>query len=195
MNQRLLKEYVDRVGIVTSGQLSEQTGIAKWMWHKPALELVREKDAFLCRLAHGEETFLSRHLLFCLSTVYIGPELSPEAQEVYDWLSDNLLLSQTEMMLQGGFSQREFELAFAELQQKLCVAPQAVKGERQGDAKQEGLLGEYEFLWVTAEQWLLGIHRPPRYKDLEYCLSEIRRLLRNHFSTRELDSLIFHGAL
>ncbi len=34
-----------------------------------------------------------------------------------------------------------------------------------------------------------------RYGDLEYCLSEIRRLLKNTFTTREIDNLIYHGAL
>lgn len=199
MNEKLLQEYIDRMGIVTPGELTEQTGAASQLWRQHAISLILNKEVFLCRLDHGRETMLSRHLLFCLDAVYNEPELTGGAQDIYDWLTDNGPAGYEAIRAACLAEDQEgdFRSSFLELEHKLCVAPVAVgEGYRDNGAPADGLLGSgVDFIWGTSELWSRDLHKAARYKDLEYCLSEIRRLLRVHFTTREINNLIYHGVL
>ncbi|MDL2294559.1 hypothetical protein LJC60_08015 [Ruminococcaceae bacterium OttesenSCG-928-D13] len=194
MNEKLLLEYVDRVGIVTLEELAGQTGSAGEFLYRPVRSLIAQKQLFFCRLGGGRETLLSNHLLFCLLAVYAEPELSADAQEIFDWLCDNEPAAEDALRAAAMPDGAGFPEAFAELQRKLSVAPV-------GDAvaTQDRTTGEGEitagYSWVTIETWLDGVRRPGRYRELEYCISEIRRLLKGYFSTRELNALIYRGAL
>ncbi len=196
MNVMLLQEYVDRRGLVTPRELIEQTGAARGLWRGPAIELVQRREIFLCRLHHGHETLLSKHLLFCLRTVYTEPVLTPGGRELYGWICGNEPASRLEIEAGCGLAAGPLDSAFWELQKKLCIAPMAARGE--GGAVSENaneFLAGVDFLWVTDMTWLEDLRRPNKYQDLEYCLSEIRRLMKKHFSARELNSLIYHGVL
>lgn len=197
MNKRLLKEYVDRRGFVTGQELAEQTGAAKDLWRKPAVELLETRDLFLCRLDHGKETFLSTHLLFCLKAVYMDPEMSPNAEEVFYWLCDHELSTLEEMQNGSQLGGEAFGKAFEELQRKLCVTPLSTKQINipWPDEDPHELSSFTQFLWVTNEYWLADVRRPTRYNDLEYCLSEIKRLLKRKFTSKEINSLIYQGEL
>ena len=197
MNEKLLQEYLERVGIVTGPELEKQTGAARGSWREPAVALLEKKEIYLSRLDHGRETMLSKHLWFCLKAVYHQPELEEDAQELYDWLSEHEVSDAGAMREQSGFGRKEFILAFSELQRRLCVAPLVAKGRREtpDHSDEQDLSGEYDFLWVTDEYWMHNVHRPSRYNDLAYCLSELRRLLKDHFSTREINGLLYKGKL
>lgn len=195
MTEKLLLETIERIGAVTQGDLALQTGAVGPMWHTAAVRLLEKKEVFLCRLDHGMETLISKHLLFCMQAVYTEPTLSPDAQALVDWLSDNELAAVGNMRRVININDGAFNAAFGELQYKLCIAPLMAK--RVGEEVQRGdeLSQVVEFLWVTLDYWMLNVQRPSRYNDLAYCLSELRRLLRTRFSKKELDALIYQGKL
>lgn len=193
MTEKLLKEYIDRFGIVTSAELSQRTGVERTTWFATAVSLVLAKDVFLCRLAHGRESLISRHLFNCLRTVYTEPSLSDAAQALYDWLCDNGPAERQALADAGVVDRGEFADAMAELQKKLCIAPGALV--RQEDAEAGELERRYAFSWETVDAWADRLYRPVRYNDLAYCVSEVMRLLKNHFTTRELNELVYHGRL
>lgn len=196
MNEKLLKEYIDRVGLVTGLQLAQQVGVAHRSWREPALKLMEERDFFVCRLDHGAQTFVSRHLLFCLRAVYTEPLLSSEAQDLYDWLCDNELTSKKDMGQAAGVAANVFEAAFHELQEKLCIASFMARPAKHPAATSEDEFElDFDFLWVSYEYWINGLHKPPRYGDLAYCLSEIKRLMGPRFTSGEINQLIYHGEL
>lgn len=196
MNEKLLLEHINRMGMVNGQELMRQTGAAKSLLYKPAAVLIENREIFLCRMDHGRETFMSRHLRLCLLSVFTEPNLSPDAQDLYDWLSENENATMDAMLQASGLDAFEFDSAFRELEQKLCIAPFAVMRETPvHNPKPDGEFhDEFEFLWVTDEFWLTGLPRPSRYRDLEYSLSEIRRLLKSHFSTREINDLLYRRA-
>lgn len=197
MNEKLLLEYVDRAGIVTLEELAARAGSAGGSLLRPVLSLIGQKHVFFCRLDHGAETLISIHMLFCLMSVYAEPELTAEAQELLDWLSDHGPATEDEVRAALPGAETGFEDAFAELQRKLCVAPAGTPGEPDIDEAPAGveITAGSRFKWVTTEAWLDGMHRAGRYRELEYCISEIRRLMQGRFTTRELNSLIYRGEL
>lgn len=194
MTEKVLREYVDRMGMVALKDLVQQSGTEERLWRQPAIKLIEGRDVYFCRLDHGEETLLSRHLLFCMLAVYQEPELSDDAQDILDWLSDHELSVSEAAYTASGLNEYDFNTAFVELQQKLCVTPLMAK-QRASQVNLTALSDTYEFLWVTGEYWMANQQRSARYKNLEYCLSEIRRLLSRRFTTREIDQLIYQGVL
>lgn len=196
MNEKLLKEYIDRMGLVTEANLAAQTGATAEFWRVPAMSLLARREIFLCRFDHGAETFLSLHALFCLRSVYTEPTLGENAQELYDILSDDAPLTRKAWQQKSELTDKGFALALAELQQKLCVAP--LPSEKKPPEEQLIVLelsAQQGLFWLTDEKWMQNMHRPARYNDLEYCLSELKRILKNRFSTREINRLIYQGAL
>lgn len=196
MKESALKEYVDRMGIVTRADLLKQIGVAQGQLVEPVRVLIDKKDVFYCRFAHGQKTVLSRHLLYCVRAVVSEQELSPDAQDIYDWLSEHEYIGLERIRAALPLGVREFEKAFKELQQKLYIAPGKVSRvfEEVPPDLEEPLEDNMAFLWVTDEFWQAGLHRAPRYQDFAYCLSELRRLLCHYFSTREIDRIIYHSA-
>lgn len=197
MNDKLLLEHIERMGITTLKDLAGQMGAPVGLWRKPMVELLQNREVYYCRLIHGKETVLSRHLLFCLRAVYNEPELSEDAQDIYDWISENELAPKKTVFEAVGLYEKEFDLSFEELQKKLCITPLIARravGEAEA-AEGAELSEEFDFLWITDEHWLRTLHRPPRYKDLAYCVSEIRRLLANRLPTREINNIIYKGVI
>lgn len=192
MNKRLLKEYIDRVGIVTLEELVERTGVANDLLCKPLAMLLPERSVFLCRLVQGRVTCLSPHLLFCLRTVWNEPDLTENAQDIYDWLSDNSGASTNELRKASELDGAAFQQAMHELQQNLCIAPLNIALSSSVTSLEllEADDGQ-SFMWVTDDDWQEGLYRATRYGDLGYCLSEMRRLMKKHFSTREINEIIY----
>ncbi len=196
MNKQLIREHIERLGIVNKRELMRQTGAASGLLWEPVVRLIEEKEALFCRLDHGAETLLSRHLFLCLYRVRVEPRLSPHAQAMYDWLSDNETATTKELRLAledlapGGFwpALRELEEAACALPIRISGHSGAVKGL---DVQQVDEL--YELVWVTDDYWVQGVPSSPRYRDLDYDVSEVRKLLRGHYSTREIDDLLYHA--
>lgn len=196
MENMFLNEYIERMGIVTQPELTAHAGPVQDTL-KPLVTLLNRRDIFLCRLEKDEETILSRHLVFCLHAVYGQPELSAAAQDVYDWFGDNeySILDDAQAALK--LKDEEFTRAVYELQANMRIAPVYVT-RMYHKPKQGGkheLLNYYECLWVTDFTWMDSLRRPERYRDLEYCISEARRLMNGRFSSEEMKSLIFKGHL
>ncbi len=197
MDEKLLLEYVDRVGVVCLPELSTQLGVQRDMWQKPAISLMQDREVFYCRLLQKKETLLSRHLCFCLRAVYNEPVLSQQAQDTYDWLCDNELKMPEHIQRGTGQSTEDMADALLELQQKLCVTPLMAKQAppESKQSPQEELASEYSFLWITDEHWIRTQHKPRRYNDLSYCISEVKRLLCKVMSTREMNNMLYKGVI
>ena len=199
MTVQILQEYVECMGLVTQQELHEQAGLAVDVLEKSMAELLENRELFLCRINAGQETVVSKHLLFCMRAVYREPDFSMEEQDLYDWLSENELSSAERMYRESDLRQKAFESAFLKLQQKMSIAPvrmqEKTKSKIQLTLVDSALVGSKELLWVTDDCWLHGVQKPARYRDLEYCLAEIRRLLDKCFTTKQVDNLIFRGKL
>lgn len=193
MKEAALKEYIDRIGLVTRTDLLQQVGAASGLLGQPLKALIEKRDAFYCRFIKGQNTLLSRHLYYCLNAVVNERSLSAEAQELYDWLSEHEFSNLDRMRAASQKDKSEFDSAFKELQRYLYVAPGRVRRvlETAFVLSDKEIEDNMSFLWVTEEIWFAGLERPPRYKDVGYCLSEIRRLLRNYYSTREINDLLY----
>lgn len=197
MNEKLLLEYVDRVGLVASVDLAARIGMANTGWMPSAAALVNKHALFLCRLDHGRETLLSTHLFFCLQAVYHEPELSGDEQAVYNAVGEYAAATADTLLEKTGVAPEAFGQVFQELQRRLCVVPCAVADRH--DTPLMGNRGElqthYRFRWCTTELWMGEAYRPRRYGDLAYCVSELKRYLAKHLSTTELNRLLYHGRL
>ena len=197
MNKRLIKEYLGRQGMVTKVDLIQQAGVAANLLWEPAVRLVEEKELIFCRLDHGQETLLSRHLFLCLHAVRLAPELSPFAQQLYDWLYDNETASTSELKQ---FAKKQpgqnFLDALRELESQARIMPIGMAGFRGPvpDISKKNIDEVYELSWVTEEYWVQGVAQSARYRDLEYDMSEVRKLMRGHFSTREIDEIFYPAA-
>ncbi len=198
MNKQLIREHIERLGIVNKQELMRQTGAAASLLWDPMVRLIEEKEVLFCRLDHGAETLISRHLFLCLYPVRVEPQLSSHAQVLYDWLCDNETATTgawrefSEKMAPANFwpALRELEETACALPIRICGASGPVKGL---DVKQVDEL--YELVWVTDEYWVKGVSSSARYRDLDYDVSEVRKLLRSHYSTREIDALLYHAAM
>ncbi len=195
MNKKLIKEHIDRQGIVNKQEFILQAGAAASLLWEPTVRLIEEKEVLYCRLDHGAETLLSRHLFLCLHAIRMLPELSCHAQEMYDWLCDNETARTSEMeafsdeVTGGGL----FWEALHELEREALVLPIHIFGAnaRQADIRTKSADELYELIWVTDEYWVQGVARSARYHDLEYDIFEVKRLLKNHYSTREMEMLLY----
>ncbi|MDL2219543.1 hypothetical protein LJC04_04320 [Ruminococcaceae bacterium OttesenSCG-928-O06] len=196
MDERLLLEILERKGLVTACQLSALQEEAGGNWQAAAAGLLRKKRVVLCRLDHGRETLLSLHLLFCLRVVCGEYSLTAAAQEVYDFLAENGAATLRQAQSVPQLASVKVPEAFAELQRKVCIMPLVLQnGAQWQEEGRGGMLDAGALLWVCDEAWMQGVRRPVRYGDLEYCLAELRRLLAGVFSTRELNTLLYQGAL
>lgn len=194
MNDKLLQEQLERVGLATHHDLVEQTGAAHTLLQNTTLHLLEKREVFLCRLDHGQETLVSRHLLYCLQSVRWDPVLSEEAQALYDWLSEHEDASTLDMRDTSGLSHKAFWKAMRELEESMCIAPVRVLWENVSGAvdREADLMDVFPLLWETQEKWTRELPRPSRYRDLEYSLSELKQVLQGHFSTREIDRFLYH---
>ena len=194
MKTSMLKEYIDRVGIVTREEMIERTGVARHIMYAPFAALINERDVYMCRLAHGSITYLSRHLVFCMRAVMCEWDLSPNAQDLFDWLSEHEGSATGDLQEALSVEGIAFEEVLRELQLKMAIAPTQVLCAQEGQIvdfsaeADNGLL-----LWATADHWVEGLYKASRYTDFGYCLSEIRRLLNSHFSTREINDFIYRS--
>lgn len=197
MTEKMLLEYVDRMGLVTSQAFFQQIGTSWEDWSIPLLSLIQKRDVMVCRLAHGEETLLSRHAVYCLRSVYAEPQFSEMEQNTYDWLSDNELSGLATIQKALRVEEDRLLESMRELQRKLCITPLVARfaPEHPGPKGQRELGEMVDFLWVTNEYWLCGIEKPARYNNLSYCVSEVRRLLDGVFGSKAINDLIYKGIL
>lgn len=193
MKEAALKEYVERVGIVTRGDLLRQTGVAAPMLRGAMKGLVEKNELFICRLVGNRTTFLSRKLACCLRAICVEADLSADAQMLWDHLSDNEGAETGDLRGVSGLTRRDFNYAMRELQQALAVVPVYLRGlPVEWDSPEEyAQAQDADIRWATADTWFDKIQRPAHYADMGYCISEIRRLMGRYFSTRELDAIIY----
>ncbi len=194
MKISMLKEYIDRVGIVTREEMIERTGVARHIMYAPFAALINERDIYMCRLAHGSVTYLSRHLIFCMRAVLCEGNLSPSAQDLFDWLSENEESTTEELRQAFKLDPKNFDEVLRELQVKMAIAPTKVLAPQDGQVIDFSAGEDNSLLvWATSDHWVEGLYKANRYSDLGYCLSEIRRLLNSHFSTREINEFIYRS--
>lgn len=193
MKKSLLKEYIDRVGIVTRAEMIERTGVAGHVFYAPFADLIDNREIYLCRMARGQVTYLSRHLMFCLKTVATEPDLTEQEQSIYDWLSDNQESTYEEIGRQVGLGDKEFEAVFRKLQEQALVVPVKVLVRKVDGREVDFAVNEDNslMLWGTVEYWFEGLYRASRYGDVGYCVSEVKRMLSKHFFTREINELLY----
>ena len=195
MVEKLIKEHIDRAGIVTRADLIQQTGAAADLLWEPMTRLIEAKEILYCRMDHGRETFLSRHLFLCLRAVQMEPTLSENAQNLYDWLSDNETACTKELQKYAEkWVNGAFFATLHELLKRPCVVPIKVCGKKKVLSIQDSpdIDALFELMWVTDDYWGRGVTRSARYNDLEYDILEVRRLLATHFSTREIEKILYH---
>lgn len=193
MNEKLLQEYIQRVGIVTRDDLLQQAGAAGGLVLAPLVTLLENRDVFYSRMEHGNETFLSRDFMFCLHAARPEPALSAEAQDLFDTLSDNEFSSLETLFSLAKMNRQVFDAALRELQMQNQLSPIQLKpgGGRNQQISNMDLEWEAGFLWITADSWFTGLYKPSRYKNLDYSLAELRRKLKPYFSTREINDYIY----
>lgn len=196
MNKKMLLEHIERNGMVTMDEIVKQTGWAQELLRPHALSLMESRDIFLCRLDHGRETLVSKHLVFCLSTFYTETEFSEHADNMFSWLSENQLSSRNVIYDNCMCSGNESEKAFKELQEKMCAVPLVAKKTYVAITNDNADFDEtYDFLWVTTDYWADGLYKEAKYNDLAYCISEVKRLLSGHFTSKEINSIIYQGTI
>lgn len=197
MNKQLLQEYIYRVGVVTLDGLVQQVGAARGLLCEIISTLIEQREIFYCRLVRGEATLLSMHLLNCMRTVCCEVDLQPDAQDIYDWLSENEGASIDQMHAASELSYSDFMAAMQELQVSLMVSPLKMRGLIGPNKKLSSVedLQDKDWCWGTVDYWLGGFVRPARYSDLGYCLSELKRMLQNEFSTREINNIIYRNQM
>lgn len=159
-------------------------------------ELIAGRHIFLCRLRHGRQTLVGRHLVLCLRAVCCEQSLSPSAQALYDWLSENQGSTLDAMEAGCGLEHEEMRSALEELQRRMVVGPIKVLGF--AGLAQKGAESVYtkedSFLWATDEYLFAGIVPGARYDDIGYCIQELRELLKVEFADWEINRLLYHSA-
>lgn len=193
MTDKVLGEAIQRAGIITREDLQKRTGAAHGLLLAPLFSLLENKEVVFSRFVHGKETFLSRHVMFCLQAVCTEPTLSADAQALYDALSDRENSMLDTLHAEVVLDKDDFTAALAELLGKYQIMPLgpgggAVPPPGEPDAPLESYAG---LLWATLDHWYTGLHKPARYASIDYCMSELRSILRYHFSTREINGLFF----
>lgn len=185
---------LEKDGIIEPALLAGDDTVVSEVGADYLKRLVEERSVFLCRLNRGQPTLVTRHLLYCMTALCCEPTLSPQAQEVLDWIYENQGASFENIRAASDMEQSEFLHAFAELQRSLCIAPIKIYG---GVGWAEDMLAEEamaNYLWGTTDYWCAGLQRPAKYADIGYCLEEVRRLLSPHFSAREINQMVYRCA-
>ena len=125
----------------------------------------------------------------------LEPRLSPFAQQLYDWLYDNETALTSEMKLYvKKHPGQNFLEALRELETQARILPIAISGFRgpMQNLAEKNVDECYELSWVTDDYWVQGVAQSARYRDLEYDMSEVRKLMSSHFSTREIDEIFYN---
>lgn len=159
-------------------------------------ELIEDRSIFLCRFNGGQPTVVGRHFVLCLRAICCERPRSAKAQALYNWLSDNQGATFADMLAHSGLSEKVCRAALEELQQYLAAGPIKVRGfaAQAENGLDRTYVGDDSFLWGTDVYLFAGIVPGARYDDIGYCMQELKAMLGEYYSEKEMNRLLYFSA-